>query len=152
MSLSFVLVTLINGGNDIIATNFDLTINQIMWFSRIGVFVIPPLVFVITKRICLSLQRADREKVLHGRETGRLVMLPHGEFVEIHEELTAAEKFTLTQHQQPNALIVPAEDANGVVNPQGIKGKIRARFSQAHVEQVPAPTETEAKALESGHH
>ena len=152
MSLSFVLVTLINGGNDIIATNFDLTINQIMWFSRIGVIVIPPLVFVITKRICLSLQRADREKVLHGRETGRLVMLPHGEFVEIHEELTPAEKFTLTQHEQPRALIVPAEDANGVVNPQGIKGKIRARFSQAHVEQVPAPTESEAKALEGGHH
>jgi ubiquinol-cytochrome c reductase cytochrome b subunit len=152
MSLSFILVVLINGGNDIIATNFHLTINQIMWFTRIGVIVIPPLVFVITKRICLSLQRADREKVLHGRETGRLVMLPHGEFVEIHEELTAAEKFTLTQHEQPRALIVPATDANGVVNPQGIKGKIRARFSQAHVEQVPAPTETEAKALEGGHH
>jgi len=79
-------------------------------------------------------------------------MLPHGEFVEIHEELTAGEKYTLTQHEQPRALVVPATDANGVVNPQGIKGKIRARFSQAHVEQVSAPTETEAKALESGHH
>jgi ubiquinol-cytochrome c reductase cytochrome b subunit len=98
------------------------------------------------------LQRADREKVLHGRETGRLVMLPHGEFVEIHEELTPAQKFTLTQHEQPKALILPATDANGVLNPQGIKGKIRARFSQAHVEQVPAPTESEAKALEGGHH
>jgi ubiquinol-cytochrome c reductase cytochrome b subunit len=152
MSLSFILVVLINGGNDIIATNFHLTINQIMWFTRIGVIVIPPLVFVITKRICLSLQRADREKVLHGRETGRLVMLPHGEFVEVHEELTAAEKFTLTQHNQPRALVMPAMDSNGVLNPQGIKGKIRARFSQAHIEQVPAPTETEAKALESGHH
>jgi len=112
----------------------------------------PNLVFVITKRICLSLQRADREKVLHGRETGRLVMLPHGEFVEIHEELTPAEKFTLTQHLQPKALVVPDTDANGVKNPQGIKGKIRARFSQAHVEQIPAPTESEAKALGSGHH
>ena len=152
MSLSFILVVLINGGNDIIATNFHLTINQIMWFTRIGVIVIPPLVFVITKRICLSLQRADREKVLHGRETGRLVMLPHGEFVEIHEELTPAQKFTLTQHKQPKALLLPATDANGVLNPQGIKGKIRARFSQAHVEQVPAPTESEAKALEGGHH
>ena len=152
MSLSFILVVLINGGNDIIATNFHLTINQIMWFTRIGVIVIPPLVFVITKRICLSLQRADREKVLHGRETGRLVMLPHGEFVEIHEELTPAQKFTLTQHKQPKALLLPATDANGVLNPQGIKGKIRARFSQAHVEQVPAPTESEATALEGGHH
>jgi ubiquinol-cytochrome c reductase cytochrome b subunit len=152
MSLSFILVVLINGGNDIIATNFHLTINQIMWFTRIGVIVIPPLVFVITKRICLSLQRADREKVLHGRETGRLVMLPHGEFIEVHEELTPEQKFTLTQHEQPGALIVPNADTNGVRNPQGLKGKIRARFSQAHVEQIQAPTESEAKALESGHH
>jgi ubiquinol-cytochrome c reductase cytochrome b subunit len=152
MSIAFILIVLINGGNDIIATHFSLTINQIMWFTRIGVIVIPPLVFVITKRICLSLQRADREKVLHGRETGRLVMLPHGEFVEVHEELTAGEKFTLTQHLQPKALAVPDVDENGVKNPQGIKGKIRARFSQAHAEQIPAPTETEAKALGGGHH
>jgi ubiquinol-cytochrome c reductase cytochrome b subunit len=152
MSLAFILVILINGGNDIIATHFALTINQIMWFTRIGVIVIPPITFVITKRICLSLQRADREKVLHGRETGRLVMLPHGEFIEVHEELTPAQKFTLTQHEQNHALEVPASDANGVLNPQGLKGKLRARFSQAHVEQIPAPTESEAKALEGGHH
>jgi ubiquinol-cytochrome c reductase cytochrome b subunit len=79
-------------------------------------------------------------------------MLPHGEFVEVHEELTAGEKFTLTQHLQPKALAVPDVDENGVKNPQGIKGKIRARFSQAHAEQIPAPTETEAKALGGGHH
>jgi ubiquinol-cytochrome c reductase cytochrome b subunit len=76
MALTFTLVCLINGGNDIIATHFHLTINQMMWFSRIGVFVLPPIAFIVTKRICLSLQRADRELVLHGRETGRLVRLP----------------------------------------------------------------------------
>lgn len=152
MSLAFMLVILINGGNDLIATHFHLTINQIMWFTRIAVFVVPPIVFVITKRLCLSLQRADREIVLHGRETGRLVMMPNGEFVEVHEELSAEKKFTLTQHEQPQALEVPATDRSGVRNPQGIKGKLRARMSQAHVEQVPAPSQEEAKALEGGHH
>jgi ubiquinol-cytochrome c reductase cytochrome b subunit len=79
-------------------------------------------------------------------------MLPSGEFIEVHEELSPEQKFTLTQHEQPTALEVPKVDANGVLNPQGLKGKLRARFSQAHVEQIPAPTETEAKALEGGHH
>jgi ubiquinol-cytochrome c reductase cytochrome b subunit len=152
MSLSFILVVLINGGNDIIATHFHLTINGIMWFTRIGIFVVPPLVFIITKRICLSLQRADREIVLHGRETGRLVMLPHGEFIEVHEELSPEKKFTLTQHVQAPTIAIPPTDSNGVRNPQGIKGKLRARMSQAHATQVPAPSESEAKALESGHH
>ena len=152
MSLAFMLIILVNGGNDIIATHFHLTINQIMWFTRIGVIVIPPIVFVITKRLCLSLQRADREIVLHGKETGRLVMLPHGEFVEVHQELTPAQKFTLTQHSQPEPLAIPDTDAGGVRNPAGIKGKIRARMSQASAEQINAPSEAEVKAIDGGHH
>jgi len=152
MSLAFMLIILVNGGNDIIATHFHLTINQIMWFTRIGVIVIPPIVFVITKRLCLSLQRADREIVLHGKETGRLVMLPHGEFVEVHQELTPAQKFTLTQHSQPEPLAIPDTDAGGVRNPAGIKGKIRARMSQANAEQIIAPSEAEVKAIDGGHH
>ena len=152
MSLAFMLIILVNGGNDIIATHFHLTINQIMWFTRIGVIVIPPIVFVITKRLCLSLQRADREIVLHGKESGRLVMLPHGEFVEVHQELTPAQKFVLTQHSQPEPLAIPDTDAGGVRNPAGIKGKIRSRLSRANAEQVGAPSESEVKAIDGGHH
>ena len=152
MSLTFMLVTLINGGNDIIATQFDLTINQIMWFSRIGVIVLPPLAFVITKRICLSLQRRDRELVLHGKETGRLVMLPHGEFIEVHEELSAGKKYSLTQHAQPQAIALVTEDRQGVLNPKGIRAKIQARLSKANAENIAKPTATELKELESGHH
>ena len=152
MSLTFMIVALINGGNDLIATHFDLTINQIMWFSRIGIIVLPPLAFVITKRICLSLQRADREAVLHGKETGRLVMLPHGEYIEIHEELSPEKKFTLTQHEQPKAIALVTEDKQGVLNPKGIRAKLQARFSEANAENIAKPTASEVKELESGHH
>jgi ubiquinol-cytochrome c reductase cytochrome b subunit len=152
MSLTFMVIAMINGGNDIIATHFDLSINQIMWFSRIGIIVLPPLAFVITKRICLSLQRADRELVLHGKETGRLVMLPHGEFVEIHEELSAEKKFTLTQHEQPKAIALVKEDAGGVLNPKGIRARLQARFSAANAENIAKPTSSEVKELEGGHH
>ena len=152
MSLTFMIVALINGGNDIIATHFDLTINQIMWGTRIGIIVLPPLAFVITKRICLSLQRADRELVLHGRETGRLVMLPHGEYVEVHEELSAEKKWTLTQHEQMPAIELVETDKRGVINPKGIRAKLQARFSAANAEVVAKPTPDEVKQLESGHH
>ena len=152
MSLTFMIVALINGGNDLIATHFDLTINQIMWFSRIGIIVLPPLAFVITKRICLSLQRADREAVLHGKETGRLVMLPHGEYIEIHEELSPEKKYALTQHEQPKAIALVTEDNQGVLNPKGIRAKLQARFSTANAENIAKPTASEVKELESGHH
>jgi len=152
MSITFMLVTLINGGNDLLATHFDLSINQIMWFSRIGVIVLPPLAFVITKRICLSLQRADRELVLHGKETGRLVMLPHGEFIEVHEPLTPEKAYLLTQHEQLPALEANLSNEYGVRNPKAIRAKIRSRLSRSQAEQIAKPTANDVKELEGGHH
>jgi ubiquinol-cytochrome c reductase cytochrome b subunit len=49
MSLTFMLVALINGGNDIIATTFSLSINQVMWFSRIGNYCLAPNSFCDSK-------------------------------------------------------------------------------------------------------
>ena len=151
MALTFTLVSLLNGGNDIISTTFHLTINQMMWFSRIGVLVLPPIAFVVTKRICLSLQRADRELVLHGRETGRLVRLPHGEFVEVHEPISAEKAWTLTSHEQLAPLELPEFDGAGVRRPKALKNKLRNRISRATAVAVPKATESERKELE-GHH
>ena len=150
MALTFTLVTLLNGGNDIIATTFDLTINQMMWFSRIGVIVLPPLAYVITKRLCLSLQRADRDLVLHGRETGRLVRMPNGEFTEIHEPISPEKAWLLTQHEQSAPLELEEKDARGVRRPGLLKSKLRKRFAVAHAEQVAKPTVEDLKAIE--HH
>ncbi|NDB19214.1 MAG: cytochrome b, partial [Actinobacteria bacterium] len=92
MAITFYLLLWVSGANDIIATIFKLSINQITWSLRILLFIIPPIAFSITKRVCLSLQRRDREKLLHGHETGRILRLPHGEFVEIHAPLTLEEQ------------------------------------------------------------
>jgi ubiquinol-cytochrome c reductase cytochrome b subunit len=150
MSLTFMLVALINGGNDIIATTFDLSINQVMWFSRIGIIVLPPIAFVITKRICLSLQRADRELVLHGRETGRLLMLPHGEFVEVHEPISPELAWKLTAHEQAPALALEDVDARGVRRAGGLKNKLRKRLNQSNAESIAKPTLNDLKEIE--HH
>ena len=79
-------------------------------------------------------------------------MLPHGEFIEIHEELSDAKKFTLTQHEQPKAIALVKEDARGVINPKGIRAKLQARFSAANAENIAKPTAAEVKELEGGHH
>jgi ubiquinol-cytochrome c reductase cytochrome b subunit len=150
MALTFMLIALINGGNDIIATNFDLSINQIMWFSRIGIIVLPPIAFIVTKRLCLSLQRADRELVLHGRETGRLVMMPSGEFVEVHEPISPEKAWLLTQHEQSAPLELEEKDARGVRRPGLLKSKLRKRFAIAHAEQVAKPSVEDLKEIE--HH
>jgi ubiquinol-cytochrome c reductase cytochrome b subunit len=121
-----------------------------MWFSRIGIFVLPPLAFVITKRLCLSLQRADRDLVLHGRETGRLVMMPHGEFVEVHEPISPEKAWLLTQHEQNPPLALEENDLRGVRRPGVLKNKLRARLSKAHAVSVPKATAEDLKEIE--HH
>ena len=121
-----------------------------MWFSRIGIIVLPPIAFVVTKRICLSLQRADRELVLHGKETGRLVRLPHGEFVEVHEELSPEKKWLLTSHEQSGPLELPETDQAGVRRPSAIRNKLRARMSTANAEAVPKVSSKDLNEIE--HH
>jgi ubiquinol-cytochrome c reductase cytochrome b subunit len=87
MGLAFFLVTTISCGNDIIANKFHISLNAMTWGGRIGLLIIPPLVYYITYRFCLGLQRADREVLEHGVETGIIKRLPHGEFIEVHQPL-----------------------------------------------------------------
>ncbi|KWX01680.1 Ubiquinol--cytochrome c reductase [Carbonactinospora thermoautotrophica] len=141
------------GGNDLLATHFHVSINAITWFMRIAIFAGPVLAFIITKRICLGLQRRDREKVLHGRETGIIKRLPHGEFIEVHEPISAEERYLLTQHEVPKPLeLGPEYDENGVRWSNGRMSRFRAALSRWYfADRVEKPTAEELKAIESGH-
>jgi len=153
MALVFYGLLWLNGGNDIIATRFDLSINQITWFVRIALFVLPPLAFVATKRICLSLQRRDADKVLHGRETGIIRRLPNGEYTELHAPISAEERYKLTVHEIPAPpAIGPARDENGVPARGAIVTKVRAKLHGFYFgDHVDKPTREEYAAITSGH-
>jgi len=87
MGLTFYGVLMLSGGNDVFADKFDVSLNAMTWFGRLGVIVLPPLVYALTYRICLGLQMHDREVLEHGIETGVIRRLPHGEFIEVHQPL-----------------------------------------------------------------
>jgi ubiquinol-cytochrome c reductase cytochrome b subunit len=151
MAITFYLLMLISGGNDIIAMKFSLSINDITHLLRLLVFVLPPLVFVVTKRICLGLQRKDREKVLHGRETGTIYRTETGEFFEVHEPLDEYARWTLVQHEDYAPLALePAVDANGVRRPGARWSKFKNRISRFYFEDRIAPVTP--SELEAAHH
>lgn len=153
--LTWYVILLIAGGNDMFAQYFHLSINSITWFARIAFFVGPVIAFVITKRICLGLQRRDRDKVLHGRETGIIKRLPHGEFVEIHEPLSQGKLHTLTSYEQYQpAEIGPTVDENGVERKVSRMEKLRAKLSKGYYgenNQIPKASAEEYKEIQSGH-
>jgi ubiquinol-cytochrome c reductase cytochrome b subunit len=49
--------------------------------------VLPPIVYFITYRWAIGLQRSDRAVLEHGIETGIIKRLPHGAYVELHQPL-----------------------------------------------------------------
>jgi len=87
MAISYFMVLLLSGGNDIFAMKFDISLNALTWAGRIGMLIIPPIAYFLTYRLCIGLQRADREVLEHGVETGIIKRLPHGEFIEVHQPL-----------------------------------------------------------------
>ncbi len=152
MAISFYGILVINGANDIIAVAFNLSINQLTWFTRIAVFVVPPLVFIATRRFCLGLQRRDRELLLHGRESGQILRLPHGEFIEIHTPISDEEKAVILAKDDIRALEAPpATDENGVATPKLKSKRRRAKWSTFfYGDNVATPTA--AEIAEAEHH
>jgi len=87
MALTFYVVLFLSGGNDVIAKAFDISLNAMTWGGRIALLILPPIAYVTAYRICLGLQRHDREVLEHGLETGIIKLLPTGEFIEVHQPL-----------------------------------------------------------------
>ncbi len=131
---------------DIIAVFFQMSLNDMIYIFRTLFFLGPIIGYIITKRMCLALQRKDREVALHGRETANIIRLPHGEFLERHEALPPNKLWKLTAFESPQ--YVPAEpNADGKITKLE---KFRARLSKFFFEDRVAPvTKTE---LEASHH
>ena len=145
------IVLALAGSNDLIATHFHMSINAITWAFRILFFVGPVLGFMITKRICLALQRKDRELVLHGHESGRIVRFANGEYVEVHRPLSDEELWLRVNYTAHKPLeIEPAEDARGVRRKGYAKDKALQRLSRFFYEDRVEPvTPAELAAAQS---
>ncbi|WP_189106361.1 cytochrome bc1 complex cytochrome b subunit [Streptomyces camponoticapitis] len=144
--LSVYLVALLGAANDLIATHFHLSVNTVTWAVRFGLFAVPLVAYVVAKRCALGLQRRDREKVLHGRETGVIKRLSYGEFVEVHERLTPEQLHALTAHEQYEPL-PPGND-------RAWTQRLRVRLSRGYYgadAQIAKPTAREYEEITRGH-
>jgi ubiquinol-cytochrome c reductase cytochrome b subunit len=87
MAIAFYVVLTFSSFNDIIAYKFHISLNATTWIGRTGMVVLPPIIYFITYRWCVALQRSDRAVLAHGIETGIIKRLPHGAYIEIHQPL-----------------------------------------------------------------
>ncbi len=86
-AIAFYMVLTLAAMNDIIALKFHISLNATTWIGRIGMVVLPAIVYYIAYRWAIGLQRSDRAVLEHGIETGIIKRLPHGAYIELHQPL-----------------------------------------------------------------
>ena len=140
------------GANDIIADHLNIPLFWTTWAGRVTIFVGPVLAYIITKRICLGLQRKDAHLLEHGVETGIIRQLPAGEFIEETRPVDEEALAVLTARTEPPPLRA-LEAAEAEVPPPGMRGrlgKVRERLYHAVTESIPLP-EGHANGHGNGH-
>ena len=133
--VTFYAVLWAGASTDLIATNFQMSLNQVLVAMQIMLLIGPGIAYFVTKRACIALQNKDREVVLHGRETGRVVRLPHGEYIEVHETVDKYELWKLIDYKdyQP---VLARPDANGKIS---LGNRLRSAVSKIYFEDRIAP-------------
>ncbi|MDR6613636.1 ubiquinol-cytochrome c reductase cytochrome b subunit [Leifsonia sp. 1010] len=131
--------------SDIIATHFKLTMEGVIHTLQALLFIGPLIAYVVTKRVCLALQKKDRSIALHGYESGRIVKLPGGEFIEVHEQLSDYERWRLVSFESYEPLMLRPNRRGKIT----AANRMRAGLSRWFFEdRIVPPTRNE---LESGH-
>ena len=139
-AVAFYLIFLLEGANDLIADFLHIPLYTVTWIARFAVFLGPAVAYFVTKRICLGLQRKDRELLHHGLETGIIRQLPNGEFIEVHRPVSEDKRAVLLSNKEPLPLPPGGQvDENGVSSPagRGLTGRLRATANRVLSEEVP---------------
>lgn len=93
---TYFIVLTFAGADDIHTKIFRLAMFHLVWALRVAVFGLPLLVFFVTRRICMELQRSDWRGVLFGRDIGVVEQMPDGSYRGKLEQLDAGERYMLT--------------------------------------------------------
>ncbi|MGW9552754.1 cytochrome bc1 complex cytochrome b subunit [Citricoccus zhacaiensis] len=137
--------------SDLIATHFHVSLNDVTYWLRF-LFIFGPIIgFIITKRVCLALQRKDREIVLHGREAGVIEMTPEGEFRERHERLDDYKLYKLVSFESKKPLPAQPGRDGKVSGGEKSRAKLHRWFYEDRVEPVTRAELTEAETHDHGH-
>jgi ubiquinol-cytochrome c reductase cytochrome b subunit len=113
------------GSADLLATQLSLSLESVLAFYQGLVLLGPLLAFSVTRRVCFALQKKDREILLHGFETGRIVRLPGGNYVEVHQDVDTSERWRLENPGDYKPILLQPDEKGRI----GLTRLLRARLS-----------------------
>ncbi|SFC79557.1 cytochrome b [Streptomyces aidingensis] len=104
--ITFAAVLQLGGGQDVIAFVLRLELPALTWVLRISLVVLPVLVFLVVRRLCLALQARDRRRILYGDPTGDVRRTAGGGYQEAMARMSNAEHYLVVTRDLPEP--VPA--------------------------------------------
>ena len=140
--VSFYAILWAAASSDLMATHFKVTIEGVIYVLQVLFFIGPVIAYVITKRVCLGLQKKDREIVLHGFESGRIVRLPGGEYIEVHEALDNYERWRLVSFNDYTPLMIQPNAKGRISGAQRTRAALSRWFFEDRITPV---TKTEVE-------
>ncbi|MFM9878635.1 MAG: cytochrome bc complex cytochrome b subunit [Rhodoglobus sp.] len=146
--VTFYAVLWAAASSDLIATHFKVTIEGVILTCQVLLIVGPIIAYFVTKRICLALQKKDREIALHGYESGRIVRLPGGEYIEVHEQLDEYERWKLVSYSDYKPLMLRPNAQGRITVSQRLRSVASGWFFEDRIEPV---TSTELERSHSDH-
>ncbi|GHD40391.1 ubiquinol-cytochrome c reductase cytochrome b subunit [Mycetocola manganoxydans] len=134
--VTFYAVLWAAASSDIIATHFKVTMEGVIHTLQVLLFVGPVLAYFIAKRTCLALQKKDRSIALHGYESGRIVRLPGGEYIEVHEPVDEYERWNLVGHESYQPLMIRPNSRGRITVAQRTRAALSRWFFEDRIDPV----------------
>jgi ubiquinol-cytochrome c reductase cytochrome b subunit len=147
--VTFYAVLWAAASSDLIATHFFVSIEMVIHALQALLILGPIIAYVITKRVCIALQKKDREIALHGFESGRIVRLPGGEYIEVHEQLNDYERWKLVSYNEYKPLMIRPDAKGRISAAQRVRAGLSSWFFEDRISPV-SGSDIE-KSHDSGH-
>ncbi|WP_438353170.1 cytochrome bc1 complex cytochrome b subunit [Microbacterium sp. CJ88] len=148
--VTFYAVLWAAASSDIIATHFQLTMEGVIHTLQALLIIGPIIAFFVTKRMCIALQKKDREIALHGYESGRIVRLPGGEYIEVHQPVDEYERWKLIGYDTNEPLVVRPNSRGQIPWHENVRAGISRWFFEDRLTPL-SQTELDA-AVAHQHH
>ena len=122
--------------SDLIATHFMLSVESVTHGIQAMLILGPFIAYFVAKRMCIGLQKKDREIALHGYESGRIVRLPGGEYIEVHEQLSDYERWKLVSFDDYAPLMLRPNSRGRITVTQRVRAVLSRWFFEDRIAPV----------------
>ncbi|WGD36232.1 ubiquinol-cytochrome c reductase cytochrome b subunit [Lysinibacter sp. HNR] len=146
--VTFYAVMWAAASSDLVATHFQMAMEAVIHILQVALILGPIIAYLITKRICLGLQKKDRLIALHGYESGRIVRMQGGEYIEVHKPVSDYERWKLVSYNDYEPLVLRPNKHGRIT----LGNRLRTVFSRWFFQDRVSPvTQNEIESEDHGH-